>query len=49
MKPEEAAAVLNNMEVKTVSDYPAKNGEEQAGKILAVMKAKRASAISLPG
>ena len=46
MKPEEAAAVLNNMEVKTVSDILQKMEEDQAGKILAAMEAKRAAAVS---
>lgn len=46
MKPEEAVAILKNLDIKTVSDILQKMEEEQAGKILAVMEAKRAAAVS---
>lgn len=46
MKPEEAVAILNNFDVKAVSDILQKMDEDQAAKILAAMDPKRASAIS---
>ena len=46
MKPKEAAAILNNLDIKTVNDILQKMEEEQAGKILAAMDAKRGAAVS---
>lgn len=46
MRPEEAVAILNNVDIKTVSVILQKMDEDKAAKILAVMDPKRASSIS---
>lgn len=46
MKPQEAVAILNNLDDQTISNILKKMDENQAAMILAAMDTKRASAIS---